>query len=157
MTDCVTVLSINQWLVLQRVATGTSFWLATAAMSTSTRDWRFCPISGRLLTVDTEKGRAYCEETGYELRLSEVGQITVSTNSNMQDFWRKYGLEPLVKESKLGAEEQQMRTRATVDEPCPKCHHPQMEYYTMQLRSADEGQTVFYECPKCRYKYSQNT
>lgn len=44
-----------------------------------------------------------------------------------------------------------------VDEPCPKCKHPQMEYYTMQLRSADEGQTVFYECPKCKHKYSQNT
>lgn len=44
-----------------------------------------------------------------------------------------------------------------VDQPCPKCDHPEMEFYTMQLRSADEGQTVFYECPKCGHKYNQNT
>lgn len=30
--------------------------------------------------------------------------------------------------------------QATVDEDCPKCGHHQLEYYTMQLRSADEGQ-----------------
>lgn len=36
-----------------------------------------------------------------------------------------------------------------VDETCPKCNNRGMEFYTMQLRSADEGQTVFYECPKC--------
>lgn len=32
------------------------------------------------------------------------------------------------------------QVRATVDEPCPRCKHPVLEYYTMQLRSADEGQ-----------------
>eukprot|EP00955_Chlamydomonas_euryale_P018107 192819-Chlamydomonas_euryale.AAC.3 len=49
------------------------------------------------------------------------------------------------------------RCAAQVDEACPKCGNQGMEFYTMQLRSADEGQTVFYECPKCRHKYSQNT
>ena len=47
--------------------------------------------------------------------------------------------------------------RATITEDCPQCKHPTLEFYTMQLRSADEGQTVFYECPKCTHTFSVNT
>ena len=49
--------------------------------------------------------------------------------------------------------------RATVTEECPACKAPFMEFYAMQLRSADEGQTVFYECVnvKCGHKFSVNT
>ena len=49
-----------------------------------------------------------------------------------------------------------MEKHATIEEPCPKCGHPELYFYTMQLRSVDEGQTVFYECPKCQHKYSVN-
>ena len=52
---------------------------------------------------------------------------------------------------------EQQRARATTREPCPKCAHPELQYYTMQLRSADEGQTVFYECSKCGHTFSTNT
>ena len=54
-------------------------------------------------------------------------------------------------------QQQTQRIRATVKEDCPKCKHPELQYYTMQLRSADEGQTVFYECPKCGHTFSTNT
>ncbi|EIJ94968.1 uncharacterized protein NEPG_00493 [Nematocida parisii ERTm1] len=40
---------------------------------------------------------------------------------------------------------------AKIKEECPECRSEYLYYYTMQLRSADEGQTVFYECD-CGYK-----
>jgi len=51
----------------------------------------------------------------------------------------------------------QKKARAVAKETCPKCGNPEMEYFTMQLRSADEGQTVFYECAKCGHTFSTNT
>ena len=78
--------------------------------------------------------------------------------TDMEDYARRFALEPLVKSEARLEEEEALRgrTRATVDETCPKCGHEGLEFYTLQLRSADEGQTVFYECPECSYKYSQN-
>jgi DNA-directed RNA polymerase I subunit RPA12 len=37
--------------------------------------------------------------------------------------------------------------------PCEECGHPEVRYYTQQLRGADEGSTVFYECENCGHKY----
>jgi DNA-directed RNA polymerase I subunit RPA12 len=39
-----------------------------------------------------------------------------------------------------------MQTHAVIDERCEKCGREQVRFYTQQLRSADEGTTVFYEC-----------
>lgn len=33
---------------------------------------------------------------------------------------------------------------------CSSCGHNLMSYAAIQLRSADEGQTVFYTCLKCK-------
>jgi len=38
---------------------------------------------------------------------------------------------------------------AIISQECPMCHHPEMYFFTIQMRSADEGSTVFYECVKC--------
>lgn len=48
-------------------------------------------------------------------------------------------------------------TAKKIDERCSKCGHDKMRFFTMQLRSADEGQTVFYTCVKCQYTYSLNS
>eukprot|EP00049_Salpingoeca_infusionum_P012493 m.228781 g.228781 ORF g.228781 m.228781 type:complete len:119 (-) comp15194_c0_seq2:2367-2723(-) len=44
----------------------------------------------------------------------------------------------------------------TIDEKCPKCGRAEMTFKTAQLRSADEGQTIFYSC-KCGYRYAVNS
>lgn len=44
-----------------------------------------------------------------------------------------------------------------VDRKCPRCENEKMSYVTLQLRSADEGQTVFYTCTRCNFKESENS
>ncbi|GFR14003.1 DNA-directed RNA polymerase I subunit RPA12 [Trichonephila clavata] len=43
------------------------------------------------------------------------------------------------------------------DRECSKCGHQGMVYTTLQLRSADEGQTVFYSCPNCKHQEFENS
>lgn len=52
--------------------------------------------------------------------------------------------------------ESEIQTDATIDETCVKCGCERVRYYTQQLRSADEGSTVFYTCPQCGYKWNTN-
>ena len=44
-----------------------------------------------------------------------------------------------------------------VERICRKCGHNQMSYAAMQLRSADEGQTVFFTCLNCKYVFVRGT
>ncbi|KAF3126683.1 DNA mismatch repair protein [Orbilia oligospora] len=50
----------------------------------------------------------------------------------------------------------EIREQIEIDTPCPKCENPVMKFTTVQLRSADEGATVFYNCPNCGYRYNTN-
>jgi len=46
---------------------------------------------------------------------------------------------------------------AKIKMECPKCGKDEMSYNSLQLRSADEGQTVFYKCESCGYKETVNS
>ena len=79
------------------------------------------------------------------------GKKMMKTISNAASFLYKFNIEPKNPDgTKIGSERDDENVsrerRATVDEPCPKCDNHVLRFYTMQLRSADEGQTVFYEC-----------
>ncbi|MES1918921.1 hypothetical protein MHBO_000811 [Bonamia ostreae] len=42
--------------------------------------------------------------------------------------------------------------RPTVKFDCPECPSKKASYLALQMRSVDEGQTVFYECVDCGHK-----
>jgi DNA-directed RNA polymerase I subunit RPA12 len=61
------------------------------------------------------------------------------------------------KKKKGGANDDFEADGPTVDRQCAKCGYEKMSYATLQLRSADEGQTVFFTCLKCKFKESENS
>ena len=110
----------------------------------------FCPRCGTLLGVSNE-GEVACDRCGYGGSAAALPRAPVVTRSSPRPApeW--------LRELAAGAAAPRKHARATVAEECPACHHPTLSFYTLQLRSADEGQTVFYECPACEHKYSVNT
>ena len=107
------------------------------------KTWAFCPVTGDLLILDAAAGVARSERCDVARPLEDLDDtMQVVTTTDMPDYHRRYALEPLVKSKELLQYEELLRSRvrATVEEPCPRCKHPVLEYYTMQLRSADEGQ-----------------
>ncbi len=51
------------------------------------------------------------------------------------------------------------RTRQVVRgaESCPSCNGQELFYETVQMRSADEGQTILYQCCRCRTRFTQHS
>ncbi|WOL02586.1 DNA-directed RNA polymerase I subunit RPA12 [Canna indica] len=118
-------------------------------------DFLFCGICGTLLSFESLHF-ARCALCGFKRDAKElVGRETRYTIT-AEDIRRELKIEPFVILESAPIDDEEVQ-RAVVNEECPQCHHPQLEYYTKQLRSADEGQTVFYECPQCSHKFSINT
>ena len=126
---------------------------APAFFSTLSAGSSFCPECGSLLVLP-ELNPIVCTTCSLQCNYEDLPNLEVITKCNPRD--PPAALQVVTKGRDEEEEERNQRHRATVDEACPKCGHPQLEFYLMQLRSADEGQTVFYECSNCAHKFSQN-
>lgn len=115
--------------------------------------WPFCPNCRFTLKVDGT-GHIECDVCSYTSHLSDMDPAQLTTTTYSKDrpvpLWAQSPEEQRAKQQATNATPQ----RATIEEPCIKCNAREVGYYTVQLRSVDEGQTVFYECPQCQYTWS---
>ncbi|KAG9397669.1 DNA-directed RNA polymerase, subunit C11/M/9 [Carpediemonas membranifera] len=104
----------------------------------------FCPVCHMLLHI-TSFG-ASCVSCKYRMDFDDLGTTgeEIRTKAHIK------------KEDLFAAVEHEQESQAIVEEECPKCGHNQCSFITMQMRSVDEGQTVFYTCLKCGYRWSVN-
>ncbi|KAK3233529.1 hypothetical protein CYMTET_56190 [Cymbomonas tetramitiformis] len=114
----------------------------------------FCEQCGNLLTYDSVITAFCCGTCPFQKSATDLSHVQIRSESLPGDWLVRYGIEPL--RAAADQQTQAKRKRAKVAQSCPNCNHHELEYYTMQLRSADEGATVFYECLKCGHRYSQN-
>ena len=110
--------------------------------------WPFCPQCGTIMDAPEDEF-VKCRSCPFVCRYEKLAVEEVVTVSA-----------PIPKPSWIEDDENDIKDdkdrHAIISETCPKCGNPEMYFYTMQLRSADEGSTVFYECPKCNHKHNQN-
>ncbi|CAO1633322.1 unnamed protein product [Sympodiomycopsis kandeliae] len=118
----------------------------------------FCPSCGSLLDIPNDEDVIRCAPCGSDLDAGVYDNLTLVTKSNPSAFPSALRLKRQLVTT-ISANKKQDGARAdeaTIKEKCPKCGNEEMNFSTLQMRSADEGTTVFYTCPKCGYKFSQN-
>jgi DNA-directed RNA polymerase I subunit RPA12 len=114
--------------------------------------WPFCPSCRATLKVDSsgDIDCVVCEYSNNLANLKELPSTTTYSSDRPVPLWAKSD------EEQKALQRSSEPTRATVEEPCVKCGHGIVGFYTVQMRSVDEGQTVFYECPECKHTWSIN-
>ncbi|BGP42096.1 DNA-directed RNA polymerase I core subunit rpa12 [Rhodotorula kratochvilovae] len=113
----------------------------------------FCSRCGTLLDLPGDEDQLVCDGCGQVEDAGAYEGKVITTKSNPAAFPSSLRQlkTSLVKDS--GDVE---KKKVYVDETCEKCGEKQMSVKTMQLRSADEGATVFYSCEKCGYQTRLN-
>lgn len=118
--------------------------IETITYSSDLLNKEFCTDCGSLLTFEGNLNDAtilICKNCSTKMPLKSFDGLTSTFRIKFNDPKKEKALRQLkkLKEHK----------GPIVERRCPKCDSEQMYYFTMQTRSADEGQTVFYTCVKC--------
>ncbi|WP_457555703.1 transcription factor S [Candidatus Pyrohabitans sp.] len=51
--------------------------------------------------------------------------------------------------------DEEVRTLPTTRAECPRCGNMEAEWWLLQTRKADEAETRFYRCTRCRYTWRE--
>ncbi|KAI3403470.2 RPA12 [Candida oxycetoniae] len=114
----------------------------------------FCTYCGNLLDSHSSTSNIECQICSASYPKSDFVNLQVVTKSSDDAFPSKLKSARSVVKTSLKKDE--LDEGATIKEKCPKCGNEEMQYHTLQLRSADEGATVFYTCTNCAYRFRTN-
>ncbi|XP_062515432.1 DNA-directed RNA polymerase I subunit RPA12-like [Corticium candelabrum] len=105
-------------------------------------DASFCPHCGTLLPLPGISDVVTCLLCSYK--------INASVFEGVEEYSCKtYATKVTSKKEKTELD------GPLAEKVCPNCGNKRMVYHTLQTRSADEGQTVFYKCPKCKFQETE--
>ncbi|KAL6431654.1 DNA-directed RNA polymerase I subunit RPA12 [Cataglyphis hispanica] len=111
----------------------------------------FCPDCGSILPLlDEKKATVTCYACKRNWGSKTFGnlEMTHTIHFNSKDAYAS---------TKEANDSDDDADGPIVERSCPQCKNDKMSYATLQLRSADEGQTIFYTCTKCKYKETENS
>ncbi|XP_044744486.1 DNA-directed RNA polymerase I subunit RPA12 isoform X2 [Coccinella septempunctata] len=109
---------------------------------------------------------AFCDECGSILPVLSKDGVTcfyckkIFNTTVFKDATVKYKINfngEIMEDSSFQSILEQHIEGPVVERKCPRCNNDRMSYATLQLRSADEGQTVFYTCTSCKFKEAENS
>ncbi|XP_006821296.1 DNA-directed RNA polymerase I subunit RPA12-like [Saccoglossus kowalevskii] len=111
-----------------------------------TGEFEFCPSCGSILPLPGHEQFVSCQTCSYKVDVRDFDGIEV--HSSIVFNKRQ------IRSSEKSATSN-LLDGPRVERKCSQCGNDSMIYHTKQTRSADEGQTVFYLCPKCKFQESE--
>ncbi len=99
----------------------------------------FCECGGLMLPKD---GKLVCTKCGRIKELENEDEYRIVTEGGG-------------KKRDVVVVEEEVRTLPTTRAECRKCGNLEAEWWLLQTRKADEAETRFYRCTKCRYTWRE--
>ncbi|WRT70771.1 uncharacterized protein IL334_007770 [Kwoniella shivajii] len=117
----------------------------------------FCPACGTLLDLPRDdQDEIACHQCGRREPASSYENLPTKTYSAPNAFPSELRSKRALVQNKVHDGEAAKDRDPVAQEKCQKCGHIGLSYKEMQLRSADEGSTIFYKCLNCGDQTSTN-
>uniref|UniRef100_A0A3Q3X1X1 DNA-directed RNA polymerase subunit n=1 Tax=Mola mola TaxID=94237 RepID=A0A3Q3X1X1_MOLML len=120
-------------------------------MSCFDADPNFCPECGTILPLPGTEDIVRCPGCSFCIPVAEFNGLEVCSAVI-------FNLVEQLSLARNKEEEDDSELKGPViDRHCSRCNKEGMVYHTRQMRSADEGQTVFFTCIHCRYQEKEES
>ncbi|KAJ8750001.1 hypothetical protein K2173_013916 [Erythroxylum novogranatense] len=110
-------------------------------------DFMFCDLCGTMLSL-ISANCAKCPLCKFQKSAKEISGKEICYKVSAEDMRRDLGISHF--EGKIEVKDME------INKKCERCSNTKLRFYSRQMRSADEGQTTFFHCPVCSYKFSEN-